>query len=157
MLAEKAGVVMPRSAGHPRDSDSAFGSFYKINEDACQFFQTCLAGSNTPREYLASRGLGAEAVLLTGVNTNSCVLGTAFAANVRDFRTIVVTDCVDTMDGDALHEAGLTVIRTAVGWTWTAATRKSPSPAATVFILTLLAMRMRIRHNPTASTECVQA
>lgn len=66
------------------------------------------------------RGLGAEAVLLTGVNTNSCVLGTAFAANVRDFRTIVVTDCVNTMDGDALHEAGLAVIRTAVGWTCTA-------------------------------------
>jgi nicotinamidase-related amidase len=67
------------------------------------------------------RALHAETVLLAGVNTNSCVLGTAFAANVRDFRTIVVTDCVDSMDGDALHEAGLAVIRTAVGWTCTTA------------------------------------
>ena len=38
------------------------------------------------------------------------------AANVRDYAVIVVEDCVDTMDGPALHEAGLLCIRTAFGF-----------------------------------------
>lgn len=56
-------------------------------------------------------------LLITGVNTNSCVLATAVSACVRDFASIVIEDCVDTMDGDALHEAALTCVRTAFGWT----------------------------------------
>jgi biuret amidohydrolase len=58
---------------------------------------------------------GINTVLITGVNTNSCVLATTIAANVRDYCAIVVEDCVDTMDGFALHEAGLACIRTAFG------------------------------------------
>ncbi|WP_295847088.1 cysteine hydrolase [Tardiphaga sp.] len=54
-------------------------------------------------------------LLITGVNTNSCVLATTTAANVRDYAVIVVEDCVDSMDGSALHEAGLACIRTAFG------------------------------------------
>ncbi len=56
-------------------------------------------------------------VLLTGVNTNSCVLATAISACVRDFATIVVEDCVDTMDGDDIHGAALACVRAAFGWT----------------------------------------
>jgi biuret amidohydrolase len=56
---------------------------------------------------------GINTVLICGVNTNSCVLATAIAANVRDYCAIVVEDCVDTMDGPAMHEAGLACIRTA--------------------------------------------
>jgi biuret amidohydrolase len=52
---------------------------------------------------------------ITGVNTNSCVLATTTAANVRDYAVIVVKDCVETMDGPALHEAGLLCIKTAFG------------------------------------------
>lgn len=62
------------------------------------------------------RAHGINMLLVTGVNTNSCVLATTTAANVRDFAVIVVEDCVDTMDGDALHAAGLACIRTAFGW-----------------------------------------
>lgn len=54
-------------------------------------------------------------VLITGVNTNSCVLSTATSACSRDYVVIVVEDCVDTMDGADLHEAALTCIRTAFG------------------------------------------
>jgi nicotinamidase-related amidase len=54
-------------------------------------------------------------LLITGVNTNSCVLATTTAANVRDYAVIVVDDCVDTMDGPELHAAGLACIRTAFG------------------------------------------
>lgn len=62
------------------------------------------------------RSRGVNVVLLTGINTNSCVLATAVRANVLDFAPIVVEDCVDTMDGPDLHAAGLLVIRTAFGW-----------------------------------------
>jgi nicotinamidase-related amidase len=62
---------------------------------------------------LRSRSI--ETLLLTGVNTNSCVLATTIAANTRDYRPVVVSDCVDTMD-PALHEASLAVIRQAFGW-----------------------------------------
>ena len=62
----------------------------------------------------------ARTVFITGVNTNSCVLATAVAANVKDYQVVVVEDCVGTMDGDALHKAGLDCIRTAFGLVMTA-------------------------------------
>jgi nicotinamidase-related amidase len=62
------------------------------------------------------RSHGVNTLLITGVNTNSCVLATTTAANVRDYAVIVVEDCVDSMDGAALHEAGLACIRTAFGF-----------------------------------------
>jgi biuret amidohydrolase len=61
------------------------------------------------------RSHGIDTVLISGVNTNSCVLATAAAANVRDYAVIVVEDCVDSMDGAGLHEAALACIRTAFG------------------------------------------
>lgn len=63
------------------------------------------------------RAHGINTLIITGVNTNSCVLATVTAANVRDFAVIVATDCVDTMDSPEAHEAGLLCIRTAFGWT----------------------------------------
>ena len=58
---------------------------------------------------------GINTVFITGVNTNSCVLSTACAACSRDYAVVVVEDCVDTMDGPALHDAALACIRTAFG------------------------------------------
>jgi biuret amidohydrolase len=62
------------------------------------------------------RRLGVNTVLITGVNTNSCVLATTIAASVRDYACIVVEDCVDTVDGPQFHEAALVCIRRAFGW-----------------------------------------
>lgn len=62
------------------------------------------------------KALAVNTVLLTGINTNSCVLATAIAANVRDYAVVVVEDCVDTMDGSTHHEAGLLCVRTAFGF-----------------------------------------
>ncbi len=59
---------------------------------------------------------GINVILFTGVNTNSCVLASVVRASVLDFAPIVVSDCVDTMDGPEIHEAGLTILRTAFGW-----------------------------------------
>jgi nicotinamidase-related amidase len=63
---------------------------------------------------LRSRGI--NTLLITGVNTNSCVLATTTAANVRDYAVIVVEDCVDSMDGPELHAAGLACVKTAFGF-----------------------------------------
>lgn len=60
--------------------------------------------------------LRANTLLLTGVNTNSCVLATTIAASVRDFACIVLSDCVDTVDGKAFHDAALACIERAFGW-----------------------------------------
>ena len=62
------------------------------------------------------RSHGINTLLITGVNTNSCVLCTVAAANVRDYAAVVVEDCVDTMDGAELHQAALLCVRTALGW-----------------------------------------
>src|SRR5262249_49660169 len=56
---------------------------------------------------------GINTLLITGINTNSCVLATACAANVRDYAVVVVEDCVDTMDTRAHQEAALLCLRTA--------------------------------------------
>ncbi len=58
-------------------------------------------------------------LLVTGVNTNSCVLSTVAAACSRDYAVVVVEDCVDTMDSPELHAAALLCIRTAFGFVMT--------------------------------------
>jgi nicotinamidase-related amidase len=62
---------------------------------------------------LSLRAHGVDTVLITGVNTNSCVLATAAAACCRDFAAVVISDCVDTMDGPDFHEWALRIIGTA--------------------------------------------
>lgn len=64
---------------------------------------------------LSLRAHGVDTVLITGVNTNSCVVATATAACCRDFAVVVVSDCVDTMDGADLHDAALKIIGRAFG------------------------------------------
>jgi nicotinamidase-related amidase len=58
-------------------------------------------------------------LIVTGVNTNSCVLSTVAAACSRDYAVIVAEDCVGTMDDPALHGAALLCIRTAFGFVMT--------------------------------------
>lgn len=67
------------------------------------------------------RAHGINTLIITGVNTNSCVLSTVAAACSRDYAVIVPSDCVDTMDDPALHEAALLCIRTALGFVMTSA------------------------------------
>lgn len=61
------------------------------------------------------RDLGARTVLLAGVNTNSCILCSAFETVNRDFELIVLKDCVDSMDGDEAHRMALALIETCLG------------------------------------------
>lgn len=59
------------------------------------------------------RAHGINALIVTGVNTNSCVLSTVAAACSKDYAVFVPTDCVDTMDDPALHDAAIACMRTA--------------------------------------------
>lgn len=65
------------------------------------------------------RVAGVDTLLVTGVNTNSCVLTTAIVASTRDYSVVVVSDCVDSMDGPDLHDAALRCIERAFGWVMT--------------------------------------
>lgn len=58
MLAKKAGVSLPRSQMKTAEVSSLAVQLYRINEMACQFFQTCLDKSLPARDYLGSRGIG---------------------------------------------------------------------------------------------------
>ncbi len=61
------------------------------------------------------RDLGARTVLLAGVNTNSCILCSAFETVNRDFELVVLEDCVDSMDGEEAHRMALSLIETCLG------------------------------------------
>ncbi len=60
--------------------------------------------------------LGVTNVCLMGINTNTCVLNTAFTAFNFDYRVIVLSDCVGSMYGDDLHELGLQNVARCLGW-----------------------------------------
>lgn len=70
----------------------------------------------TELDFVLRHRLGAEALIITGVNTNSCVLCTSFEAQVRDYAVVVAADCVDTMDGEQMHRFALQNLAAAVGW-----------------------------------------
>jgi nicotinamidase-related amidase len=58
---------------------------------------------------------GIDTLWVTGVNTNSCCLATSIDASCRDYDVTMISDCVDTMDGEYFHEAGLKVFERAFG------------------------------------------
>lgn len=62
------------------------------------------------------RVLEINTVVLAGVNTNTCVLCTAFEAVNRLYRAVVIGDCVDSGYGPDLHAMGLEIIRSCFGW-----------------------------------------
>jgi nicotinamidase-related amidase len=65
------------------------------------------------------RALGTETVVIAGINTNTCVLCTAFEAFNRDLRVIVASDAVASMYGDDLHVFGLENLKRCLGWVLT--------------------------------------
>lgn len=79
------------------------------------------------------QALAVNTLLITGVNTNSCVLTTTITAQTRDYACIVVSDCVDTCDGDDFHRAALQIVQRAFGWVMSAEEALdavTPSPPA---------------------------
>jgi nicotinamidase-related amidase len=60
--------------------------------------------------------LKVKTVALMGINTNTCVLNTAFSAFNFDYRVVVLSDCVASMYGDDLHVLGLQNVSRCLGW-----------------------------------------
>jgi nicotinamidase-related amidase len=65
------------------------------------------------------RTLHIETVVLLGINTNTCVLNTAFSAFNRDFQVVVISDCVASMYGEDLHILGLENVKRCLGYVLT--------------------------------------
>ena len=73
----------------------------------------------TDLEFVLRRRLAVDTIILTGINTTTCVLCAAFEATNRDFRVIVATDAVDSMDGEDMHRFALRLVAAALGWPMT--------------------------------------
>jgi biuret amidohydrolase len=94
--------VMPELA--PADEDAVITSKHRLSS----FVDTDL------ESWLRARGV--ETLLLTGINTNTCVQCAAFEGFNRDYRIVVVSDCVHSMYGEDLHEFGLDNVARCFGW-----------------------------------------
>lgn len=70
----------------------------------------------TDLDFLLRARLGVDTVILCGINTNTCVLCTAFECTNRDYRLIVAEEAVDSMDGEEMHRFALRVVEAALGW-----------------------------------------
>ncbi len=73
------------------------------------FYQTDL-------DFVLRHRLGARTLILTGVNTTSCVQCTAFEAHTRDYAVVIAAECVDSMDGEEMHRFALRNMAATVGW-----------------------------------------
>jgi biuret amidohydrolase len=60
--------------------------------------------------------VGAKNLVLMGINTNTCVLNTGFTAFNKNYRVIVLSECVASMYGEDLHVLGLQNISRCLGW-----------------------------------------
>jgi biuret amidohydrolase len=70
----------------------------------------------TDLDLLLRRAFRAEAVLLAGINTDSCVYSTAFSASNHGYRCVVVSDCTASMRGPATHLSALGLMAGAFAW-----------------------------------------
>jgi len=69
----------------------------------------------TDLEFLLGR-LGVDTVILAGINTTTCVLCAAFDATNLDFRVVIASEAVDSMDGEEMHRFALRLMAAATGW-----------------------------------------
>jgi nicotinamidase-related amidase len=61
------------------------------------------------------RNLGVETLVLTGVETEICVLATAFHAFNEDYRVVVVSDATKGLEPEC-EQAALRIVEREVGW-----------------------------------------
>jgi nicotinamidase-related amidase len=74
---------------------------------------------HTDLEFLLSRRLAVDTVILAGINTTSCVLCTSFEATNRDYRVVIASEACDTMDGPEAHDFALRLMANITGWVMT--------------------------------------
>ncbi|MBI4637286.1 MAG: isochorismatase family protein [Candidatus Rokubacteria bacterium] len=64
-------------------------------------------------------------MLLTGINTDTCICSTAFSASNRGYPTVVISDWVASMRGRDLHWMALELMASSITWVLTAAEFKA--------------------------------
>ena len=74
---------------------------------------------HTDLNFLLSRRLKADTVILAGVNTTSCVMCASFEATNLDYRVVIASDACDTMDGPEAHDFALRLMSNITGWPMT--------------------------------------
>lgn len=62
MLADKAGVALPRNSGQSKEAASLANRLYRVNELATQFFQYHLTKNAQAMDYLSKRGIGEDII-----------------------------------------------------------------------------------------------
>jgi nicotinamidase-related amidase len=71
---------------------------------------------NTDLEFVLRRRLQADTLILAGVNTTTCILCAGFESTNRDFRVVIASEAVDSMDGVDMHQFALRLMSAAIGW-----------------------------------------
>lgn len=70
----------------------------------------------TDLENLLARAFRPDTVVITGINTDTCVYATTFAAGHRGYRPVVISDCVASMRGADHHWMALELMSRSIAW-----------------------------------------
>ena len=70
----------------------------------------------TDLEMLLTRVYRPDALLITGVNTDTCVQSTTFGASDRGYKPVLVSECVASMRGDDNHWMALELMSRTIAW-----------------------------------------
>ena len=68
---------------------------------------------------LLGRALKPETVVLTGINTDTCVYSTTFSTANRGYQPVVISDCVASMRGKDSHQMALELMARSIAWVLT--------------------------------------
>lgn len=72
--------------------------------------------ADTELRFLFSRVIRPKFVIMTGINTDTCVHSTTFTAANLGYSPIVVRDCVASMRGRDSHEMALELMSRSIAW-----------------------------------------
>lgn len=70
-------------------------------------------------DLLLGRVYKPETVVLTGINTDTCVYSTAFSTANRGYTPVVISDCVASMRGKDSHWMALELMSRSIAWVLT--------------------------------------
>jgi nicotinamidase-related amidase len=87
---------------------------------------------DTDLESLLRRAYQADTVILTGINTDTCVYSTTFSASNRGFKSVVISDCAASMRGKENHWMALELLSRSFAWVLTVDQFKERVRAATL-------------------------
>jgi len=77
------------------------------------------AFTGTDLDTLLARVFKAQTVVVTGINTDTCVYATTFAASNRGYQPVVISDCVASMRGLDHHWMALELMARSIAWVLT--------------------------------------